>query len=366
MSASVDRAGRVQAHSRTVIGAVIGAALVMLAGTGCGPQTGGASPSAAGQSRTVSDPIGSAAAPVTTASLTLLQEPAAGYGPLYAAINGARSSIDLVLYELDDPTAQAALVATHRRGVTIRVLLDAAFHGQQTNQAAYDQLSAAGVDVHWAPPGQIFHEKAMVIDSAVAWIGTGNLTAKYYSTTRDAWIVDRNAGQVRAVANTFAADWASPHHSGNSVGAPGLVWSPGAEQQMTALIRTARTSVDFTSEELSDTAIISALSAAARRGVTCRIVMTDSADWTAAFRAVTAAGCAVHAFPDTPTALYVHEKLILVDRAAVLLGSQNATATSLNRNRELSINITAPTVVTAAAATFDADYRAAPTWPAIT
>lgn len=153
---------------------------------------------------------------------------------------------------------------------------------------------------------------------------------------------------------TFTADWNSPRHSGRQTGAAGL--------KITAYLATARRSVAFTSEELSDPRIVAALAAAAHRGVSCRIVMTASKDWTAAFTTVTRAGCTVHTFPDTTTALYIHKKLILIDDTSMLIGSQNATATSLNRNRELSVTITMPALVEAAAATFAADFRTAAPW----
>lgn len=58
--------------------------------------------------------------------------------------------------------------------------MDRAFHGQQVNQGAYRQLTAVAVTVHWAPAGQIFHQKTITIDAARALIGAGNLTALYY------------------------------------------------------------------------------------------------------------------------------------------------------------------------------------------
>ena len=126
------------------------------------------------------------------------------------------------MYELADDAAQADLLAAHHRGVAVRIILDKAFHGQQVNQAAYDQLTAAGISVQWGGAGQIVHQKT-VVDCKTAWIGTGNLTSKYYGTTRYAWISDTNPTQVKAIAGTFQADWASPNgHSGNAVGAPGL------------------------------------------------------------------------------------------------------------------------------------------------
>lgn len=55
-----------------------------------------------------------------------------------------------------------------------------------------------------------------------------------------------------------------------------------------------------------------------------------------------------------------HEKMILIDRTALIIGSQNMSTTSLLENRELSLLFTSQTanaIIDAVAATFDNDYR---------
>jgi len=121
---------------------------------------------------------------------------------------------------------------------------------------------------------------------------------------------------------------------------------------------------------LSDPAIYQALAADARRRVSCRVVMTRSSEWDSAFRVITGAGCRVHLFPDSSTALYIHEKLILDDdglaRESLLIGSQNASVTSLTRNRELGILLRpghgGGAVITTAGATFNSDFDRAAPW----
>ncbi|HEX3830121.1 MAG TPA: phospholipase D-like domain-containing protein [Sporichthyaceae bacterium] len=134
-------------------------------------------------------------------------------------------------------------------------------------------------------------------------------------------------------------------------------------------MNSARRSVWFTSEDLADPAVTGALTAAAQRGVDCEIVMTDNPKWHPAYATLSAAGRQVATYPNKANSLYVHEKLVLDDAgtpdATMLLGSQNATATSLTRNRELSVWLTAaqaPDILTAAAATFTADRTGATRW----
>jgi cardiolipin synthase len=324
---------------------------------------------------------GSMAHPRTRTLYRLVQYPRDGFGGFYRQIARARRTIDMEMYELEDPVAERDLVAAVRRGVRVRVLLDRDFSGGTANRSAARYLSRHGVRVRWAPPGSIFHIKATSFEGTVSDVSTANLTARYYRSSRDAEIVDSNPAQVRAIEATFAHDWragaAGDDLRSQTVQAPGLIWSPntGAGTAETALAReigTARHSVDFESEELADPAIIAALAADARRGVSCRIVMTRSSEWDAAFRAVTRAGCHVHLFPDSSTALYIHEKLILDDPGtageSLLIGSQNASVISLTRNRELSLLLQRAggggRVIAAVAATFGWDYRHASPWTA--
>lgn len=310
---------------------------------------------------------GMSAAGISGAQYQLVQYPASpgsdyGFAQIHQQTATARRSIDMSMYELADPIEISDLIAARHRGVAVRVILDRAYSGQRVNEAAYAQLQSAGVPVHWAG-GAIFHIKMVVVDASVADVSTANLTSRYYSSTRDATVIDRNRAQVRAISATFTHDWAGDPTSDNTVSSPGLVWSPGAQAAMVAQINRARVSLAFTSEELTDRAVIAALESAARRDVTCRVVMNTATHPAAGLRAVQAAGCHVHLMPDTRSALFIHEKMILDDAGtpseSVLIGSQNASYTSLQDNRELSLLLndgSAATLIKELAATFTTDF----------
>ncbi len=322
--------------------------------------------------------LGSLPSAAVTAYYRLVQYPRAGFGGFYAQIANARRSIDIEIYELSDRAAERDLAAAAARGVVVRVLLDRDFSGAEVNRSAAHFLAARGVEVRWAPPGYIFHIKATTFDAKTADISTANLVSRYYRTTRDAEIIDSDPAQVRAIDETFENDWTagvSGSPRSQTVQAPGLVWSPStgsgtAETALVKQIRSARKTIDFESEELSDPAIYRALAADATRGVSCRVVMTRSSEWDFAFRVLTRAGCLVHLFPDSSTALYIHEKLILDDhgtaRESLLIGSQNASVTSLTRNRELGILLGRQhgggSVIASASATFEWDFHHASPW----
>ena len=298
------------------------------------------------------------------ANYQLIQEPDAGYSPIIGLISGASHSVRMTMYELNDPAAVNALIDAHNRGVDTKVILDAAFHGRQTNAEAFQELSDAGVEVRWAPNGVIYHQKTIIVDDVTAAVGTGNLTPQYYSTSRESWVLDTNPTDVVAIAATFDTDYTSAPsgRAPEATVAPNLVWSPMARASFLQHLDQATNSVDVTSEELKDRAVLSALDKAARRGVQCRIVLTANRAWANAEAEVSAAACSVHLFPDTDTGLYMHEKMLLTDNTALIIGSQNLSTTSLLENRELSLALdtgTAPNLVEAVESTFNADYAAA-------
>jgi phosphatidylserine/phosphatidylglycerophosphate/cardiolipin synthase-like enzyme len=308
----------------------------------------------------------------------LVQYPSAGFGAFYGQIDAAKRSIDMEMYELSDPLAEQDLARAASRGVTVRVLLDRDYSGAYENASAYGYLKSHGVQVRWAPAHYIFHIKATTFDDSTTDVSTANLTSRYYATTRDAEVIDTDPAQVRAIESTFANDWrAAPGGTPRSqtVQAPGLIWSPNtgagsAESAMLRQIDSARHAIDVESEELSDAPVYQALAADARRRVKCRIVMTDSAEWTPAFRTLTRAGCHVHVLPETSSGLYIHEKFVLDDPGtpaeSLLIGSQNASWESLHENRELGLLIRAPnggaSVIRGVDGAFQSDFLAAPPW----
>src|SRR3984957_7446808 len=293
-----------------------------------------------------------------------IQEPEAGFSRIIDLISGAARSVRITMYEFTYPAAVNALIDAHGRGVDTKVILDAAFHGRDANAESFQQLSDAGVDVKWAPNGVIYHQKTITVDDTTAAVGTGNLTPQYYSTSRDAWVLDTNPADVAAIAATFDTDYTSPP-SGRppeATPAPNLIWSPMERASFLQHIDQATRSIDLTNQELKDRAVLSALDKAASRGVQCRIVMTENPAWTRAVAEVSAAGCSVHLFPNTESGLYIHQKMLLTDNTSLIIGSQNLSTTSLIENRELSLALDtaiAPELISAVESTFDADYAAA-------
>lgn len=299
--------------------------------------------------------IASSFAGACAAACSLVVEPRDGVAPVLAFIRKARRSLDLVIYELEDPSLIAALDSAHARGVMVRVLLN---HNNQ-NENAYHALSADGIPVRWAPPYFTFtHEKTMVADDARALIMTFNLVPKYYPTGRDFAIADTNTTDAVAIASVFESDWQQRHitslPSGND-----LVWSPGSRRALVQLIASATNSLEIYNEEMVDERVVSALLAAAHRGVRVEVVMTDSPEWHSAFTKLVSAGVGVRIFPTSTSGLYIHAKAIIADGMRAFLGSENFSATSLDHNRELGIMVVRSSLIAALSSVFLQDFAAA-------
>ena len=340
-------------------------ALAALSLAGCAAQSATTAPSLSARSATTSGvaapkptrpssqrPSGTTA--TAAGQLALITEPEAGVAPVLSALRGARHQVEMVMYEDEDSQVNAALAADERRGVKVRVLLNSGYYGEGSaqNQAAYSYLQARSVPVKWTPSYfALTHQKTLLVDGR-AYILTFNLTPQYYASGRDFGVIDTTAADERAVQQTFNADW-----SGQRITAPkgaDLLWSPGSEQAQVSLIESAQGFLDIYNEEMDSTAIEQALEADAKRGVNVEVTMTYDSSWKDAFAQLSAAGVHIRTY-SASAPLYIHAKMILTPSRA-FLGSQNFSSTSLEKNRELGLITSNPTIRASLRRTFDADY----------
>lgn len=337
------------------------AVLVAAASSGCKVDLQSLNPSA---SPSDALPTASGAA----GDYTLVTEPGQGLTPIYDLMRSAKRSLDMTMYELNDTEAEKILEQDAADGVDVRVILDRNEEGSR-NQAAYTALAAHGVHMAWAPSHfTVTHQKTITVDGDVSAVMTLNMTSQYYSSSRDFAVIDRDRADVAAIEQVFDADF-----SGRSVGTPvgtDLVWSPRqSNTDLIGLIGSARHSLLIENEEMGDAAVVSALVAAAHRGVRVEVAMTYDTSWKADFDKLRAAGVKVATYASSAS-LYIHAKVILVDYTAgaaypttkVFLGSENFSTTSLERNRELGLILTDPAIVRAVDSVVAGDFGGARPW----
>jgi cardiolipin synthase len=298
------------------------------------------------------------AAPAGAAAL--LVGPDDGAAPVLSFIRGAQRSIAVEMYLLTDDDSIQALADARASGRTVQVILEPhPFGADGANQAAWDRLAAAGVDLGWASRRfALTHAKLLVADGSRALVMSLNLTHAGLNTNREYAIADSDPRDVGDAAAIFAADRvASPAPAPAAQGR--LLASPvNARARLADLIAGARRSIAIEIEELSDDGMVGALVAASARGVAISVVLPGanrSTSTDAAARALSAGGASVRALA-APT---VHGKAIVADGARLYVGSINLTAASLDQNREFGLRLDDPVRAGRVAATIAADWARA-------
>jgi Putative Ig domain/PLD-like domain len=290
-------------------------------------------------------------------SLSLVTLPDQGENAIYNFVNSATSSINVTIYELKDTTLVNDLIAREKAGVTARVILDQA--QKSYDSAAYSALTAGGVGVVYSSTSFTYtHQKTITVDGRESYISTGNFDTTYYATSRDYGVFDTNTTDVSAITAVFNADYA--HTSITPSDGADLVWSPTDSQtQLAALINGATKSLDVEQEEFSDTTLVNDLVAAAKRGVTVRVVLENPSDYSSEVTEVENAGGKVTGYSSS-TGFYIHAKTIIADYgtsgAKAFAGSENFSSNSLNDNRELGIITADSGVVSGLESTFTGDF----------
>src|SRR3984885_10379736 len=311
-------------------------------------------------------PAHPAAAAGGSGTLQVLVEPKAGVGAIYKLIIGAKSSVDLTMYELIDPTAENDLAADAKRGVDVRVILDSHLE-KSRNAATYDFLSSHRVHVTWADAGTTYHQKTLTVDGRTSVVMTLNMVSVDYAGTRDFAVIDTNHADIAAIVATFNADFA--HRAITPPDGADLVWSPtNSQSSILAVINGAKHTLSVENEEMGDFTITSALVAAAKRGVDVEVIMTADSEWDSAFSQLESAGVHVRTYADSDNVLYIHAKAVVADAGRsdqqVFVGSENFSKASLGYNRELGIRTANKAVISVINGTLAADYAGAKAYSA--
>ena len=290
-----------------------------------------------------------------TSAAALFVEPAAGRRPVLAAIGAARRTLDVAMYLFTDGILQRALIEAQGRGVRVRVLLEPRPVGREDaatgNRDAFAALGRGGVSVRWATtPARLLHEKALVADGRQALLLTLNFTRAAFATNRDFGVIDGDPRDVRETEALFAADWRGADFAPSN---PDLIISPvNSRARIPALIGRAQRTVDLWTEYLRDAEIQRSIAEAVRRGVRVRAILAATAANRQVQNELAGSGVQV-ALVTRPV---VHAKAIVIDGRLALVGSQNLTTASLDRNREEGVLLANPAVVNQLEATFRLDW----------
>lgn len=298
-------------------------------------------------------------------NVQIFVEPDAGVTPVLRAITWAQRVIRLEVYLLTDTRIIHALEDAAARGVSVYVLMETRPYGSGTvsPQQTVEELSAAGVHAQAADPAYYYtHAKLLLVDDATAYILTANLSrsglgGSSLGANREYGVIDGQGADVRALVAMFQADW---QRRSSVATTADLVISPlNSRMKIAALITQARHSLLLEDEEMYDAASERLLVQAARRGVQVEVILPSpqagSTGSSADVALLMGAGVQMRYI----TQPYMHAKLIVADGTVAFVGSENFSATSLDKNREVGIELSAHDGVTLLASTFARDWASA-------
>lgn len=319
------------------------------------------------------------ALPVTTGNtLTLLTDYNGSIKDMANKIINAKQYVYIEFYAMTlDKTTEpffAAIETAVKNGVQVYVLFDTfgskKYQGYKPMQA---RLTKAGV--HWAKilpirlpsrgynrPDLRNHRKIVAIDGQYAYIGSLNMIDKTYHRKDDISYIElvaRVTGpSVRDLAAVFAGDWYSEtgeilRHAVNhklpvrnndtvrlQVVPSGSAYDyPNNLYLITMMIHSAKESVHITNPYLvPDASLLTALMAAAKRGVNVSILNSEVMDqWMVGnaqrsyYEQLLKAGVHINLYKEPQL---VHEKFMVVDKKSAIIGSSNFDIRSFELNME--------------------------------
>ncbi|WP_203336272.1 cardiolipin synthase [Nocardioides limicola] len=279
-----------------------------------------------------------------------------------------------------------ALVAATERGVTVRLLFD---HLGSRRLGGYRQMlrRLRGTEIQWRRmlpiqplrgrwrrPDLRNHRKLVVVDGAVGFTGSLNLTEPGYHNPRNhrlgrEWVelmVRLQGPLVADLDAVFAADWYTetaqvtelteppPATTAGTVGqivpsGPGFA-SENNLRMFTSLIYSATRRVSLTSPYfVPDESLLYAVTTAAQRGVDVELFVSEVSDQfmvghaqASYYQALLEAGVRIHRYP----APYIlHSKHFTIDDDVAVVGTSNMDLRSFALNYEISVMLLGVDVV---------------------
>ncbi len=259
------------------------------------------------------------------------------------AIDEARYSVDVAIFDLDLWSVRDALLRAARRGVAVRLVTDT----ENMQEPEIAALVEAGIPVVGDRRDPLMHHKFVILDRLDVWTGSMNFTVS--SAYRD----NNNLIRLRSteVAEDFAGEFeemftedrfgalsrADTPHPLVAIGGHQVevLFSPddGVAVRILELVQSAQTSIDMLAYSFTSDAIGNALLERAGAGVRVRVVVDEGqmAATGSEYARLRQAGIDIRLDGNEGS---MHHKVIILDGAIVLTGSYNFTRSAEEYNDE--------------------------------
>jgi phosphatidylserine/phosphatidylglycerophosphate/cardiolipin synthase-like enzyme len=265
-------------------------------------------------------------------------------GPLAAAIDSARLTVDVAIYSLSLNSIRDALLRAHDRGVQIRMVMES----DNLDRTDPQKLKDAGIPILGDRREGLMHDKFVVIDNSEVWTGSMNFTDS------GAYADNNNLMRIRSVkmAENYSKEFnemfvddkfgpdvvaETPNPRVTIDGTPiDVYFSPDDHIQASLLdlVNSAKKSIYFMAFSFTSDSLGDAIRARAQDGVAVAGVMEDeqvNSNVGTEFDPFKQAGLDVLRDGNEGQ---MHHKVMIVDENTVVLGSYNFTNSAETKNDE--------------------------------
>jgi phosphatidylserine/phosphatidylglycerophosphate/cardiolipin synthase-like enzyme len=201
----------------------------------------------------------------------LIVQPDEGLKPLLQAVDGARESIDIVIFRFDLKPLEKALEAAVKRGVTVRALVAHTNKGGEKRLRQLErQMLDAGVTVTRTADDLVrYHGKVLIVDRAQLYVLGFNYTAIDLKS-RSFGLIVKDRRTVQEALRLFDADATRQEYEPEL---DGLVVSPeNAREQLATFIKRTKKQLAIWDPQLGDPQMIRLIIQRQKAGVDVRIL----------------------------------------------------------------------------------------------
>jgi len=265
-------------------------------------------------------------------------------GPLAAAIDSARLTVDVAIYSLSLNSVRDALIRAHKRGVQVRMVMES----DNLDRTDPQKIKDAGIPILGDRREGLMHDKFVVIDKSEVWMGSMNFTdsgayadnnnlmrirsvkmAENYTKEFEEMFVDDKFGP------DVVAETPNPQVTidGTSMD---VYFSPddGVQASLVDLVNNAQKSIYFMVFSFTSDKIGNAIRARAQDGVKVSGVMEDE-------QVNSNVGTEFDPFKQARLDVLrdgnegqMHHKVMIIDENTVIFGSYNFTNSAETKNDE--------------------------------
>ncbi len=268
---------------------------------------------------------------------------------LAAAIDLARISVDVAIYDLNLWSVRDALINAHRRGIDVRLVTESDNMDEQEVQ----ELKEAGIEVLGDREEGLMHDKFVIIDRSEVWTGSMNFT------TGGGYLDNNNL--IRLQSSKLAVDYThefeqmfiDDHFSAyKTAGTPNpsmmvngslieVYFSPedGTLEHILTAVNAAQESISFMAYSFTSDELAEVLRERAQAGVNVSGVFDEDQYHSNAgteFDTLKDAGIDVR-LDGNPRLM--HHKVIIIDHKVVITGSYNFSNNAEHNNDENTLII---------------------------